>query len=71
MWKDGKKIARVGEWEKMPVDFIPAPNNEYLQTPEWKARRKERLKNVGHRCQVCNSPKQPAVQDSPTTLDLF
>ena len=31
------------------------PYQEYLQTPEWQARRKQHLKSVGYRCQICNS----------------
>jgi len=29
---------------------------EYLQTPEWRERRKRILERDGYKCQVCNSP---------------
>jgi len=35
------------------------PYKEYLQTIEWKERRKKHLKSSGYRCQVCNSPEKP------------
>lgn len=35
------------------------PYQEYLQTPEWQARRKQHLKSVGHRCQICNAGDVP------------
>lgn len=31
------------------------PYQDYLQTPEWHARRVEQLKRSGFRCQVCNA----------------
>ena len=31
----------------------------YLASPEWKTRRKIALDHAGHRCQFCNSDKQP------------
>src|SRR3990167_785505 len=31
------------------------PYREYLQTPEWQARRKRQLSSAGYRCQVCNT----------------
>jgi hypothetical protein len=33
------------------------PYDEYLQTPEWDARRKAVLKRAGRRCQVCNEQR--------------
>lgn len=32
---------------------------EYLKSPEWKLRRKIALDHAGHRCQLCNSKRQP------------
>lgn len=35
------------------------PYEEYLRTPEWRARRQEALKRAQYRCQLCNSPQPP------------
>lgn len=40
--------ARLDELRRMPY-------REYLQTPEWQARRKQHLRSAGYRCQVCNA----------------
>jgi 5-methylcytosine-specific restriction endonuclease McrA len=42
------RTRRVDQLRKMPYQ-------EYLQTPEWKARRLRHLKSVGYRCQICNA----------------
>src|ERR1017187_326635 len=31
---------------------------EYLQSPEWKVRRKKALQFAGYRCQICNSKEE-------------
>ena len=31
------------------------PYQEYLQTPEWQARRKDALQRAEYRCQTCNA----------------
>jgi len=36
-------------------DLRAMPYREYLQTPEWQARRARHLKSAGFRCQVCNA----------------
>ena len=33
------------------------PYADYLQTPEWQARRKVMLRQAGYRCQVCNTDR--------------
>lgn len=40
--------ARLYELKTMPYA-------EYLQTPEWQARRQQHLKSSGFRCQICNA----------------
>jgi hypothetical protein len=35
------------------------PYEEYLRTPEWRARRQESLRRARYRCQMCNSPEPP------------
>jgi len=37
------------------------PYPEYLKTPEWDARRLGKILAAGHKCQVCNSPKNLEV----------
>lgn len=37
------------------------PYEEYLKTPEWRARRQKALRFAGFRCQVCNSPDRLEV----------
>lgn len=44
---DNQPIRRTAELRSMPY-------KDYLQTPEWGAKRNEMLKRAGHRCQVCN-----------------
>ena len=44
--------ARLQELKTMPYE-------EYLKTPEWQARRKQHLRSVGYRCQVCNATGVP------------
>lgn len=39
-------------------ELATMPYREYLQTPEWQARRLRALERAGHRCQVCNDGKQ-------------
>jgi hypothetical protein len=39
-------------WDQ--IDIPPFDYPTYLQSPEWKARRDERVKAAGNRCQVCN-----------------
>jgi hypothetical protein len=34
------------------------PYQEYLETPEWKTLRDQKLKQAQFRCQLCNSPKE-------------
>lgn len=34
---------------------------EYLHSPEWKAKRKQKLKEVGHKCEECGSAKNLKV----------
>ncbi|KAA3645534.1 MAG: HNH endonuclease [Chloroflexi bacterium] len=36
-------------------ELATMPYREYLQTPEWKERRKRHLISAGYRCQLCNS----------------
>ncbi len=42
-----QSIRRVAELRTMPY-------KDYLQTPEWAAKRSEMLNRAGHRCQLCN-----------------
>ncbi len=35
------------------------PYEEYLRTPEWRARRQEALKRAQYRCQLCNTNQSP------------
>ena len=47
------------EYEQRLYQLKHIPYHQYLQTPEWKARRQKHLKSAGYRCQVCNSSNQP------------
>jgi 5-methylcytosine-specific restriction endonuclease McrA len=44
------------------------PYEQYLQTPEWHARRTEALRRALYRCQLCNSP-QPPLEAHHRTYD--
>lgn len=41
--------------QKRLQELKDMPYQEYLKTPEWQARRKQHLRSVGYRCQVCNA----------------
>ena len=37
-----------------PHDLRALPYTKYLQTPHWKGKREARVRDAGHRCQLCN-----------------
>ncbi len=37
-----------------PRDLRALPYREYLQTPHWKRRRQDRVRDADYRCQLCN-----------------
>lgn len=37
------------------IELKTMPYREYLQTPEWKATRKQKLKRANYKCQLCNA----------------
>lgn len=54
--------------------------DEYLQSPEWKAKRDQAHELAKHRCQLCNSPERLHVhhrtyerigQEDPTDLTVL
>ena len=51
----GPAIAPSAERER---ELAAMPYREYLETPEWQARRKAALKQAGYRCQVCNRSRE-------------
>jgi hypothetical protein len=44
-----------GARQKRLQELRTMPYREYLQTPEWQARRRQHLESVGYRCQICNA----------------
>lgn len=40
--------------ERRQDELATMPYREYLQTPEWKARRAEHLRSAKYKCQLCN-----------------
>ena len=57
--RDQKYEQSQREYEQRLYQLKHMPYHQYLQTPEWKARRQKHLKSARYRCQVCNSPNQP------------
>ena len=54
--------AELAARARRRMELATMPYREYLQTPEWKARRASHLRSAGYRCQVCNA--------ADTVLDL-
>lgn len=50
------KYEEPARAEEPITSLSDMPYNQYLQTPEWRARTKEKKKSVENRCQLCNSP---------------
>lgn len=57
-----RKEAREAEWQASSHWYLQRqdelrtmPYQEYLQTPEWQARRQRHLRSAGYRCQLCNA----------------
>jgi 5-methylcytosine-specific restriction endonuclease McrA len=57
-----RKEAREAEWQASSQQYVQRqyelrtmPYQEYLQTPEWQARRQRHLRSAGYRCQLCNT----------------
>lgn len=43
------------------LELRSVPYTDYLQSPEWRAKREKALRFAGYRCQLCNSPKNLQV----------
>ena len=53
----GKKMLPHRNLTHRERELHTMPYQEYLQTPEWKARRQAALKRADRCCQVCNQDK--------------
>jgi hypothetical protein len=55
MWEVTEKIEVFLLKQERQYELGVMPYREYLQTPEWQAKRTEARERAGERCQVCNA----------------
>ncbi len=56
----GAQARRIEAWLRKG-ELVSMPYPDYLQTPEWQARRAAALERAQHRCQVCNREERLEV----------